>query len=190
MAENKEKKIDSPRLQKDYKDKYAKELAKELNLATIMQAPRIEKIVVNVGAGRALQNPKFVDTVCEELSAITGQAPVKTKAKKAIAGFKLRENVVIGSKVTLRSKKMYEFLDRLVNVALPRVRDFNGLSRKSFDKNGNYTIGIKEQIIFPEINFDKVEQVHGMDITLVIKSRGKEDSIKLLEKFNFPLKKN
>ncbi|MDH5720365.1 MAG: 50S ribosomal protein L5 [Spirochaetia bacterium] len=186
----KTKTTDYARLQSEYNEKYRSELKKELEIATVMQAPELKKIVINVGAGKAIQNPKILDSIVAEMAVIAGQRPVKTKSKKAIAGFKLRENMWIGAKVTLRGKRMYEFFDRLVNIALPRVRDFNGLSRKAFDKSGNYSIGIKEQIIFPEINFDKVENIHGMDITLVIKSRGKEDSLKLLEKFNFPFRKN
>lgn len=177
------------RLQELYNDKFKSELKEELSLKSIMEVPKIEKIVINVGVGEATKNPKLIDGVVEELRLIAGQEPVKTKAKTSIAGFKLRENVVIGAKVTLRGKKMYEFFDRLVNIALPRVRDFQGLSVKSFDKFGNYSFGIKEQIIFPEISFDKVDRIHGMDIIINIKSRGKDDSKALLEKFNFPFKR-
>lgn len=177
------------RLQEQYITKFRDELKSELSLKSIMEVPKIEKIVINVGVGEATKNPKLIDGVVEELRLITGQEPVKTRAKNSIAGFKLRENVIIGCKVTLRGKRMYEFFDRLVNIALPRVRDFQGLSLKSFDKFGNYTFGIKEQIIFPEISFDKVDRIHGMDIILNIKSKGKEHSKALLEKFNFPFKR-
>lgn len=177
------------RLQEAYLNQYRHELKKELGLKSIMQVPELKKIVLNVGAGMAVSNPKVIDVFAQELAAITGQAPVKTRAKKSISSFKLREGMVIGLMVTLRGRRMYEFLDRLVNVALPRVRDFNGLSPKSFDRQGNYSLGIKEQIIFPEINFDQVDVVHGMDITLVIRSESVAHSLALLEKFNFPIKK-
>lgn len=183
-----DEKKEPARLQKEYKEKYRDELKSELGLANVMQVPKIKKVVLNVGAGRAVANPKVIDGILEELAAITGQQPVKTRARKSIATFKLREGMVIGAKVTLRGQRMYEFLDRLINVALPRVRDFNGLSHKSFDKNGNYTFGVKEQIIFPEINFDKVEFIHGMDITIVMQSQDKEHSLKLLQKFHFPIR--
>ena len=178
------------RLHEQYSSTFKSSLKEELGLASIMQVPEIKKIVINVGAGEAVANPKVVDAIVENLATISGQMPVKTRARKSIATFKLREEMVIGAKVTLRGKIMYEFLDRLINTALPRVRDFNGVSRKAFDKNGNYTLGIKEHIIFPEINFDKVEKIHGMDITLVIKNEDKEHSMKLLEKFHFPFRKN
>lgn len=180
--------VEKARLQQLYFEKIRAELKQELGLKSIMQAPELKKIVLNIGAGKAIENPKVLDTYLEELAAITGQRPVKTKARKSIAAFKLREHMNIGAMVTLRGRTMYEFLDRLISIALPRVRDFNGLSPKSFDKNGNYTLGVKEQIIFPEINFDQVDSIHGMDITLVIKSEGIEHSRKLLEKFRFPIK--
>ena len=182
-------KISRPRLQEFYYSSIRSELQKELSLSSIMEVPFIEKIVLNVGAGSAVKEPKVIESIMGELSLISGQAAVKTKAKKSIAGFKLRENMPIGAMVTLRGPRMYEFLDRLVNVAIPRVRDFNGLSLKSFDSKGNYTIGIKEQIIFPEIDFDKVDQIRGMNITLVIRSASTEHSKALLRKFNFPLRK-
>jgi large subunit ribosomal protein L5 len=177
------------RLRQLYNEKIRPELKQELGLSSIMQVPVLKKIVLNVGAGFAVANPKSLDSVVAEIAAITGQAPVKTRAKEAISNFKLRAGLPIGVMVTLRGDRMYEFLDRLINVALPRVRDFNGLSPRSFDARGNYTLGIKEQIIFPEINFDDVELIHGMDITLVIQSESPEHSAKLLEKFNFPLRK-
>ncbi len=177
------------RLRKLYSEKIRPELKQELGVSSVMQVPVLKKIVLNVGAGFAVANPKSLDGVVGEIAAITGQAPVKTRAKEAISNFKLREGLPIGVSVTLRGDRMYEFLDRLINIALPRVRDFSGLSTKSFDARGNYSLGIKEQIIFPEINFDDVEQIHGMDITLVIQSESPEHSAKLLEKFNFPLRK-
>lgn len=176
------------RLQQDYKENIRKELKSELGLKSIMQVPVLKKIVLNVGAGKAIESPKYLDGIVEELAAITGQRPVKTKAKKSIASFKLRENMNIGAMVTLRGRVMYEFLDRLVSIALPRVRDFDGLSAKAFDRQGNYTVGIKEQIIFPEINFDKVDSIHGLDITLVIQSETIDHSKQLLKKFRFPIK--
>ena len=177
------------RLQELYSSSIRPELKKELSLSSIMQVPFIEKIVLNVGAGIAVKTPKVIDSIVQELSLISGQASVKTIAKKSIATFKLREGMPIGAMVTLRGVRMYEFFDRLVNVVLPRVRDFNGLSLKSFDKRGNYTIGVKEQIIFPEINFDKVESIRGLDIVLRIKSQSVEHSMALLRKFGFPLRK-
>jgi len=179
-----------PKLKTLYESKLRPELKKELELSSIMQAPEIKKIVVNVGAGRAAADPKILNGIVTEMTAICGQAPVKTKAKNSIAGFKLREGQLIGVMVTLRGKRMYEFLDRLINVSLPRVRDFRGLSAKSFDKQGNYSFGIKEQIIFPEINVDQVESIHGLSVTMTIKSRGADDSRSLLKKFNFPFKNN
>lgn len=183
-----EKKAEA-RLQKLYKETIATALKKELGLSSAMQVPVLKKIVLNVGAGRAVADPKILDGIVSELGTITGQQPVKTRARKSIAAFKLREGLPIGVMVTLRGKIMYEFLDRLINVALPRVRDFNGLSNKSFDKNGNYSFGIKEQIIFPEINVDQVQSIHGMDVVFTIKSNGMEHSKALLEKFNFPFRK-
>lgn len=177
------------RLRKLYNEKYRAELKQELGVASIMQVPVLKKIVLNVGAGFAVANPKSLDRVVTEMAAIAGQAPVKTRAKEAISNFKLREGLAIGAMVTLRGNRMYEFLDRLIQIALPRVRDFNGLSLKAFDARGNYSLGIKEQIIFPEISFDDVDQIHGMDVTLVIQSEGPEHSAKLLEKFQFPLRK-
>lgn len=177
------------RLQEIYTKEFKPALQKELGLSSIMDVPKIEKIVINAGVGAAVGNPKDVDAVLTEIAAITGQQPVKTRARKSIAAFKLREGMVIGAMVTLRGKIMYEFLDRLINIALPRVRDFNGVSPKSFDHAGNYSLGIKEQIIFPEIHFDKIEKIHGFDITIVMRSKSREHSKQLLEKFNFPFRK-
>ena len=178
----------APRLQESYYNKYKAQLKKELKLSSVMGVPFIEKIILNMGVGEAVKTPKILEGIQQELSLISGQAAVKTKARKSIATFKLRKGMPIGAMVTLRGIRMYEFLDRLVHIALPRVRDFNGLSLKSFDKNGNYTFGIKEQIIFPEIDFDKVGAVRGMNITLVICSKAIEHSIALLRKFEFPLR--
>ena len=177
-----------PKLKETYLSEIRSQLKEELGLSSIMEVPVLKKIVVNAGLGAAVANPKIVDGVLQEMSLITGQVAVKTRAKKAISTFKLREEMVIGAKVTLGGDRMYEFLERLIHLALPRVRDFNGLSRKSFDKGGNYTFGIKEQIIFPEIVFDTIDFIHGFDITLVIKSKSIEHSTTLLEKFEFPLK--
>lgn len=182
-------KVIKSRLQEEFTGKYRAELQKELNLGSIMQVPVLKKIVINIGAGRAISDPKILDGIVSEVGIISGQQAVKTKARKSIAAFKLREDMPIGVMVTLRGRIMYEFLDRLINVALPRVRDFNGLSAKSFDANGNYSFGIKEQIIFPEINVDQVSSIHGMDITFNIKSGDIEHSRSLLKKFNFPFRK-
>jgi len=182
-------KVIKSRLQAEYANKYKSELQKELKLASVMQVPVLKKIVINVGVGRATSDPKILDGIVTEVGMITGQQAVKTKARKSIAAFKLREQMPIGVMVTLRGRIMYEFLDRLINVTLPRVRDFNGLSGKSFDANGNYSFGIKEQIIFPEINVDQVSGIHGMDVTFNIQSGDIEHSRALLKKFNFPFRK-
>jgi large subunit ribosomal protein L5 len=172
------------------KEKYKKEiiplLMKKLGYSNVYQVPRLEKIVVNVGMGKALTDSKLLDVAVEELAQITGQKPLVTKAKRAVASFKLRKGAKIGCKVTLRGNRMYEFLDRLINVALSRIRDFKGLSPDSFDGQGSYTIGITEQIIFPEINYDKVSFTHGMDITLVTSSHSDEAAKELLTAFGFP----
>merc|ERR1711907_191586 len=153
-----------------------------------MGVPRLDKIVVNIGVGEAVSDSKVINKAIEDLSLITGQKPVVTKAKKSIAGFKLRKGLNIGCKVTLRKKRMFEFLDRLIFIALPRVRDFKGLSRKSFDGNGNYSIGIKEQIIFPEIDYDKVDKIRGMDITITTTTTNQDHAYELLKSFNLPFK--
>ena len=154
-------------LKKLFNAKYKSQIQQELGLPNDMQVPKLEKIIVNVGLGEALQNSKLIDSSVEQLRTITGQAPVVTKAKKSISNFKTRKGAIAGVKVTLRKKRMYEFLDRLINIAIPRIRDFRGLNPKSFDGNGNYTLGIKEQIIFPEIDIDKVKSITGLDITFV-----------------------
>jgi large subunit ribosomal protein L5 len=154
-----------------------------------MQAPKLEKIVINMGVGDAVSNSKALDVAVEELAQITGQKPVVTKAKKSIAGFRLREGMPIGAKVTLRGERMYQFLDKLVSVSLPRVRDFRGVSKKSFDGRGNYTLGVKEQLIFPEIDYDKVNKVRGMDIVIVTTANTDEEARELLTQFGMPFQK-
>lgn len=175
------------------KDKYTSEvvpqLMKEHNYTSVMEVPKIEKVVINIGVGDAIQNSKLLDEAVEELGAITGQAPVVTKAKKSIANFKLREGMPIGCKVTLRKEGMYEFLDKLFNVSLPRVRDFHGVSNNSFDGRGNYTLGVKEQIIFPEIDFDKVNRTRGMDIVIVTTADTNEEAHSLLKAMGMPFEK-
>ena len=174
------------------KDFYFKELRDKLKgkfeLKNIFEVPKLEKIVVNIGVGEAVSDSKIINKAIEDLSLITGQKPVVTKAKKSIAGFKLRKGLNIGCKVTLRKKRMFEFLDRLIFIALPRVRDFKGLSKKSFDGNGNYSIGIKEQIIFPEIDYDKVDKIRGMDVTITTTTSNQDHAYELLKSFNLPFK--
>lgn len=162
----------------------------KFNYKSVMQVPKLEKIVINMGVGDAVSNSKALDTAVEELTTISGQKPVITKAKKSIAGFRLREGMPIGAKVTLRGERMYEFLDKLVSVSLPRVRDFRGISKKSFDGRGNYTLGVKEQLIFPEIDYDKVSKVRGMDIVIVTTANTDEESRELLTQFGMPFKNN
>ncbi len=174
------------------KERFEKEirpaLVKELGLKNPMQAPRVEKVVVNMGLGEAIQNGKILDASLEQLTAITGQKPVVTKARKSIANFKLRQGQSIGAMVTLRGNRAYEFLDRLLNVALPRVRDFKGVSPKAFDGKGNYTLGVKEQIIFPEINYDRVEKIKGLNITVVTTARNDEEGRVLLRHLGMPFR--
>ena len=164
-------------------------LMKELGLTNVMEVPKLDKIIVNMGLGDAVSNPKLIDTAVKELAQITGQKPVARKARKSEAGFKLREGQLIGAKVTLRKEKMFEFLDRLVSVTLPRVRDFEGVSNKGFDGRGNYTLGLKEQIIFPEIEIDKVDKVLGMGITFVTTAKNDEEGRALLRAFGMPFAK-
>ncbi len=175
------------------KEKYNKEIVPSLkqkfNYKSVMQVPRLEKIVVNIGAGDASHNSKLLEACVNDLMAITGQKPVITKARKSIAGFKIREGQNIGCKVTLRGENMYNFLDKLISVSLPRVRDFRGVSSKAFDGRGNYTIGIKEQLIFPEIEYDDVVKVRGMDIVLVTTAKTNEEAYALLEELGMPFKK-
>jgi len=175
------------------KEKYQKEITPALmskfEYNSVMQVPKLEKIVVNMGVGDAVSNAKALDTAVEELATITGQKPVVTKAKKSIAGFRLREGMAIGCKVTLRGERMYEFLDKLIAVSLPRVRDFRGISKKAFDGRGNYTLGVKEQLIFPEIDYDKVNKVRGMDIVIVTTANTDEEARELLTQFGMPFQK-
>lgn len=179
----------TPRLGEIYQKEIIPSLQKAFNYKSIMQVPKIEKVVVNMGVGAAVADPKIMDEAIKELESITGQKASIRKAKKAISNFKLREGMNIGTMVTLRKEKMYEFLDRLINVALPRVRDFRGLSDKSFDGRGNYTLGIKEQIIFPEINVDKITKVMGMDITFVTTAKTDNEAYELLKAFGIPFRK-
>src|SRR3954469_10494987 len=174
------------RLHKHYTDAVRPKLMTQFSYENQMQVPRIEKIVINMGVGEATQDSKKVDLALEELARIAGQRPVKTRAKKSIAQFKLRENLAIGCKVTLRRDRMYEFLDRLITVALPRVRDFRGVSPKSFDGRGNYAIGLKEQLIFPEIDYDRVDAVRGMDIVIVTTAKTDDEARALLREFDMP----
>ena len=176
-----------PRLKKRYDDRVRAELQEPLGLANIMEVPRLTKIVINMGVGEAAGDQKKLDSAVAELTLIAGQKPVKTKAKKAIAGFKIREGLPIGCKVTLRKTRMYEFLDRLVTIALPRVRDFHGVKGTGFDGNGNFAMGLKEQIVFPEIVYDKVGDIRGMDIVFVTTAKNDAEAKALLKGFDLPL---
>ena len=176
------------RLKKFYQSELKIKLKENLGFKNILEVPKITKIVVNIGVGEAAADSKKIDSAINDLTAITGQKPMVTQAKKSIAGFKLRKGVKIGCKVTLRKNRMYEFLDRLIYIALPRVRDFKGLSKKSFDGMGNYSIGIKEQIIFPEIDYDKIDKVRGMDISIVTSTNNQNHAFELLKGFNLPFK--
>jgi large subunit ribosomal protein L5 len=175
-----------PRLKSDYEDRIVKAMTEKFGYKNRLEVPRLEKIVINMGVGEATQDKKRVETAAAEMQQIAGQKPVITKAKKSIAQFKLREGMPIGCKVTLRRDRMYEFLDRLVTVALPRVRDFRGLNPKSFDGRGNYALGLKEQIIFPEINYDQIDKVRGMDVIVTTTAKTDEEARELLRLFNFP----
>ena len=176
------------RLKERYEKEIAPALAKEFNITNPMATPRLEKIVINMGLGEAIANSKIIDTAADELSSIAGQRPVTTKAKKSIASFKLREGMPIGSMVTLRGDRMYEFLDRFVSVALPRVRDFRGVSPKAFDGRGNYTLGIRDQLIFPEIDFNKVDKTRGMNISIVTTAKNDEQARALLKALGMPFR--
>ena len=178
-----------PRLKKTYREQIAPELIKEFGYTTPMQTPRLEKIVVSMGVGEALQNKKLLDAAIDDLTLITGQKAVKTKARKSIANFKIREGQEIGAKVTLRGTMMYEFLDRLVNVALPRVKDFRGVNQNAFDGHGNYSMGLTEQIIFPEIDYDKIERVAGLNVAIVTTARTDAEAKAFLAKFGMPFRK-
>lgn len=177
------------RLKDAYKSNIINKLMKEYNYKNINQVPKLLKIVINMGVGEATQNIKVLDQAVDDLMAITGQKPVITRSKKSISNFKLRSNIPIGCKVTLRGDKMYEFLDRLISIALPRVRDFNGISMDSFDGRGNYTLGIKEHIIFPEVKYDKVIQMLGMDISFITSAKTNEEALGLLKSFGMPFRK-
>lgn len=177
------------RLQEKYKTSVVETLTKQFGYTTVMQCPKIEKVVINIGVGDAIQNPKLLDEAVAELGQITGQKPVVTKARKSIANFKLREGMPIGCKVTLRGERMYEFLDKLFNISLPRVRDFRGVNPNAFDGRGNYALGIKEQLIFPEIEYDKVDKVRGMDVIFVTTAKTDEEARELLKQFNMPFTK-
>lgn len=177
------------RLQQIYREKVVPELKQSLGVANTMQVPKITKITVNMGVGEAVADKKAMDGAVSDLTALTGQKPVVTKSRMAIASFKLRAGVPVGARVTLRGARMYEFLDRLINVAMPRIRDFRGVSARSFDGRGNYTFGVKEQIIFPEIAYDQVDAIRGMDITITTSARDDREGRALLESFNFPFRK-
>lgn len=176
------------RLKEKYTKEIAPQIAKEFDIKNPMAIPRIEKIIINMGMGEAISNSKILDVAVDELKVITGQKPVITKAKKSIASFKLRQGMPIGTMVTLRGERMYEFLDRLISVALPRVRDFRGISAKAFDGRGNYTLGIREQLIFPEIDFNKVDKTRGMNISIVTTAKNDEQSRSLLKALGMPFK--
>ena len=175
-----------PRLKADYDERIAKAMTDKFGYKNRFEVPQLEKIVINMGVGEATNDKKLVEKAASEMEAIAGQKPVITKAKKSIAQFKLREGMPIGAKVTLRRERMYEFLDRLVTIALPRVRDFRGLNPKSFDGRGNYALGLKEQIIFPEINYDQIDKVRGMDVIVTTTAKTDEEARELLRLFNFP----
>ena len=177
------------RLKERYENEIVKSLMTKFNYSSVMQVPAMEKIVINIGVGDAVSNSKLLDEAVEELTLISGQKPVITRAKKSIAGFKLREGMPIGCKVTLRGERMYEFLDKLISISLPRVRDFRGVPKNSFDGRGNYTLGVKEQLIFPEINFDKVNKIRGMDIIFVTTAKTDEEGHELLAQLGMPFHK-
>ena len=179
----------TPRLKALYRETIAPKLKDDLGLQNVMQIPKLEKVVLNMGVGDAVNDRKSIDNAFEEMQAIAGQKPVVTKAKKSIAGFKVREQMALGVKVTLRKDRMYEFLDRLITIALPRVRDFRGLNPKSFDGRGNFAMGLKEHIVFPEIDYDKVETQRGMDIIVCTTASNDEHARALLKEFNFPFRK-
>ena len=177
------------RLYQNYKNEVVTVLQKKFNYKNVMEIPKIDKVVINMGVGEAVKDSKKIEIAQKELASITGQFPIITKAKKANASFKLREGMSVGLKVTLRKSKMYEFIDRLINIALPRVRDFRGISDKSFDGQGNYSLGLKEQFIFPEIEYDTVDTPRGMDITIVTTAKTDDEARELLKNFNFPFVK-
>ena len=177
-----------PRLKERYRNEIVRKMMKEFSYSNPMQVPRLERVVINVGMGEAIQNVKLLDSVVAELALITGQKPVVTRAKKAIAGFKVRQGMPIGAKVSLRGPRMYEFLDRLLNIGLPRIRDFRGVSPKAFDGRGNFTLGLKEQLTFPEIKYDDVASIHGMDITIVTSAQRNDEAKSLLAHLGMPFR--
>ncbi|MDO5716631.1 MAG: 50S ribosomal protein L5 [Tissierellia bacterium] len=179
----------APRLLEKYKNEVVSQLVEKFGYKNIHEVPKLEKIVLNIGLGNAKDNPKMLESAVKELALISGQAPVVTQARKSIANFKLREGMKIGTKVTLRGDKMYYFLDKFINIALPRVRDFRGISDKSFDGRGNYAVGIKEQLIFPEIIYDEVDNIHGMDIAIITSAKTDEEAKALLELMGMPFRK-
>lgn len=176
------------RLKEKYQQEIAPALMQELGLKTIMQVPRLEKIVLNVGVGEAIQNAKSLDAAVSDLTQISGQKPVITRARRSIAGFKVREGMPIGVMVTLRGRRMYEFLDRMINLALPRIRDFRGISRRAFDGRGNYSVGLREQIVFPEINYDKVDKIRGLEVAIVTTAPDDAQGYALLRRFGMPFR--
>ena len=178
------------RLLEEYKNQIRQELKSKLDLKNIFEVPKIKKITLNIGVGEGKDDTKLIDKALDDLTLISGQKAVKTISKKAISGFKIRAGMPLGVKVTLRNKIMYEFLDRLVNIAIPRIRDFRGLNMKSFDGNGNFSMGIKEHVIFPEINFDKVDKIRGMDITICTSAKNNNEALELLKSFNMPFTEN
>ena len=178
------------RLLEEYNNQIKKDLQSKLGLENVFEVPKLKKIILNMGVGEGKDDSKLIDKALEDLSLISGQKAVKTISKKAISGFKIRAGMPLGVKVTLRNKIMYEFLDRLVNIAIPRIRDFRGLNMKSFDGNGNFSMGIKEHVIFPEINFDKVEKIRGMDITICTSAKTNNEALELLKSFNMPFSDN
>jgi large subunit ribosomal protein L5 len=178
----------APRLKEKYQSEIAPALIQEFKYTTVMQVPRLQKVVLNIGLGEAIQNAKALDAAVGDLTAITGQKPVITRAKKSIANFKLRQGMAIGAMVTLRGVAMYEFLDRLINLALPRIRDFRGISRRSFDGRGNYTLGLREQIIFPEIDYDKVDKIRGMEVAIVTSASDDAQGYALLKRLGMPFR--
>lgn len=177
------------RFKEKFKNEVTPALMSKFEYTSVMQVPKVEKVVINMGVGEAVQNTKALDAAVEDLTIIAGQKPVVTKAKKSIAGFRLREGMPIGTKVTLRGERMYEFLDKLISVSLPRVRDFRGVSKRAFDGRGNYTLGVKEQLIFPEIDYDKVSKIRGMDINIVTTANSDEEAHELLKQFGMPFQK-
>lgn len=178
------------RLQKKYKEEIIPKLMKELNLNNVMECPKVKKVTINMGLSGVREDPKILESAIQDLSAISGQKPQITKAKKSIAAFKIRKGWIVGLKVTLRGKRMFEFLDKFINLAIPRIRDFRGLSSKSFDGRGNYTIGIKEQIIFPEIEYEKVYKVRGMDICITTSAKGDKEALSLFKALGMPFRKD